>query len=195
MKNRARRIFTVLGIIICLGVFAYFTRDFWRGQLRAYFFGRMEVTAEYYQHLPEDIDTVEVFTLGDDPNRDDTNGFIGDMPVRTLEHKTLTGTDAKEVVELWGEFPVGRELQALCFDPVYGLQFKRKGQIFFQTSVCWHCSGYTLPVPPFGTVQYGFDAKSKEAQKLLETLERLLPLPPEPKKVEPKKPIMGITNS
>ena len=37
--------------------------------------------------------------------------------------------------------------------------------------------------------------KAKGAQKLLETLERHLPLPPEPKKVQPQRPIAGITNS
>jgi len=37
-------------------------------------------------------------------------------------------------------------------------------------------SGFTIPVPHFGTVQYGFDANSKRAQELLHTLERHLPL-------------------
>jgi hypothetical protein len=200
MKHSLRRDFKVLAVITCLGIFIYFTGGFWHDQFLVYYLGRIEVAAEHYQNLPKDIDTIEVFTLGDDPNEDhpigyETNGFVGDLTVITLDHKTLTGNDAKEIIDLWGEFPVGREFQAMCFDPVYGLQFKRKGQIYFQTSVCWHCSGYTLPVPPFGTVQYGFDAKSKGAQKLLETLERHLPLPPEPKKVQPQKPATGITNS
>jgi hypothetical protein len=182
MKHWMRRILVFLGMAICLAVFVYFTRDFWRDQLRAYFLGRVEVVAEHYQHLPEDIDTVEVFTLSG-PSSDDKNGFVGDYgTVGTLEYKTLTGTDAKEVVALWRYQVVGRMFQAMCFEPAYGLQFKRNGQIYFQTSVCFHCSGYTLPVPPFGTVQNGFDAKSQEGQKLLEALERHLPLPPEPKK-------------
>jgi hypothetical protein len=194
MKRWSRRIFIALGIIICLGVFVYFTRDFWRDQLREYFLGRIEVAAENYQHLPEDIDTVEVFTLSG-PNPDDKNGFVGDFgTVGTIEHKTLTGTDAKEVVKLWRYQVVGRMFQAMCFDPAYGLQFKQNGKIYFETTICFGCSGYTLPVPPFGTVQYGFDAKSKEGQKLLETLERHLPLPSEPKAVQPQKSVAGITN-
>jgi len=49
----------------------------------------------------------------------------------------------------------------------------------------FYSSGCTLPISLFGTahtVQNGFDANSKAGQKLLETLERELPLPPEPKK-------------
>ncbi len=179
MKHR-RRILICFGMALCLGILAFFTRDFWRDQFRAYYLGRVEVAAINYQRLPEDIDTVEIFTLGDGPNADDGQGFVGDMPLRTLGHKILTGNDAKEVVSLWGSYLIGREFQDLCFEPAYGLQFKRKGHILFQTAVCWECSGFTLPVPPFGTVQYGFDAKSKRAQELLQTLEHHLPLPPEP---------------
>ncbi len=200
MKRWVRRICVIFGAILCLGVFAYFTKHFWLDQWRAYYLGRIEVAAQHYQDLPEDIDTVEVFTLSDEANSGDTNGFYGDynLPIGTLQHKTLTGTDAKEVVNLWAAFPVGRELQAMCFEPVYGLQFKQKGRVYFQTSVCWECSGYTLPVSLFGTirtVQNGFESKSDGAQKLLEVLERNLPLPPEPKKPQPHKPVAGITNS
>jgi hypothetical protein len=180
MKHR-RRIFIGFGLVAFLGIFVFLTRGFWRDQFRAYWFGRVELTARYYQRLPDDIDTVEIYTIGDGPKADDTQGFVGDGPLKTLEHKTLTGKEAKEVVALWGTFLIGPEFQAMCFDPVYGLQFKRNGRIFFQTAVCWECSAFTVPVSPFGTVEYGFDSKSEGAQKLLQTLEHHLPLPPEPK--------------
>jgi hypothetical protein len=201
MKNWKRKILVTLGILICLGVFAFLSKDFWWQQFRIYTLGQIEVAAEHYQKMPEDIDTVEVFTLSDSRNPDDTNGFAGDFePIGTLEHKTVTGADAKEIVALWGEFPVGRQLQKMCFNPVYELQFKQKNKIYFETSVCWECSGYTLPISLFGTthtVENGFESKSKGAQKLLETLERVLPLPPElePKKVQPLKSIVETTNS
>src|SRR6266705_1244917 len=140
MKRWAQRGLIVLSIIVCFVAFAHFTKDFWRNQWRTYYYGRIEVVAEHYQNLPEDIDTVEVFTLEEDENGN-TNGFVGDMEIGTLAHKTLTGEAAKEVVFLWHCFPVGRELQAMCFNPAYGLQFKRNGQVYFQTSVCWECSG------------------------------------------------------
>ena len=200
MKRYKRNLFVALSVIVVLTAFGFLTKTFWRQQYHAFCLGQVEFAAEHYQRLPEDIDTVEIFTLstiGNSAEPDYKNGFYGDYNqiIGTLGHETLTGTDAKEVVELWGAFEIGRELQAMCFNPVYGLQFKRKGKIYFQTSVCWHCSGYTLSVPPFGTVQYGFDAKSKSAQKLLETLEHHLPLPSELKEIQPQKPAPGITNS
>jgi hypothetical protein len=201
MRNWKQKLLLALGILICLGVLAYLTKDFWRQQWLTYTLGQIEVVAKEYQNLPEDIDAVEVFTLSDSRNPDDTNGFAGDFePIGTLEHKTVTGTDAKEIIALWGAFRVGREFQAMCFEPAYGLQFKRNGKIYFQTSVCWECSGYTLPISSFGTiriVEYGFDSNSTNAQKLLEILEHLLPLPPkpEPKKVQPQQSVAGATNS
>jgi hypothetical protein len=179
MKHR-RIIFICFGMALCLGLFAFCTRRFWQEQFRAYFMGRVEVVAESYQRLPDGIDTVEIFTFGDSPNADDRQGFVGDAPLKTIDHRTLNGKDAKEAVDLWGAFPIGPEFQAMCFEPVYGLQFKQRGRIVFQTAVCWECSGFTVPVPPFGTVQYGFDAKSKGAQELLQTLERHLPLQTKP---------------
>jgi hypothetical protein len=181
MKCCKQKIVIALGIIICLGILIFLTRNFWHEQLRAYYLGKIQVTAEHFQNLPNDIDTVEVFTLSDSQNLDDTNGFFGDFDgtIGTLEHKTLIGADAKEIVDSWGAFPVGPELQAMCFMPVYGLEFKRKGKIYFQTSVCWECSGYTLPVSIFGkthVVQNGFESKSKGAQKLLEILAKKSPI-------------------
>jgi hypothetical protein len=181
-----QKIFKALGIILCISVIFYLTRSFWHEQMHTYYLGKVEVTAQYYQRLPEDIEKVEVFILSDSQTSDDTNGFFGDFdqPLNTLAHKTLTGDDAKKVVELWGAFPIGRQLQSMCFNPVYGLQFKRNGKIYFQTSVCWECSGYTLPVSIFGKthiIQYGFESKSKGAQNLLAILEKLLPLPPKQK--------------
>jgi hypothetical protein len=136
----------------------------------------VEVAALKYQSLPEDIDTIEIFTFDGVPNADDKEGFVGDTPLATSGHKTLTGKDAKEIVELWGVYHIGPEFQAMCFDPAYGLEFKRHGKIYFQTAVCWECSGFTIPVPLFGTVQYGFDAKSERAVQLLHRLESQLPL-------------------
>jgi hypothetical protein len=149
----------------------FFTRDFWAELLT-------RNTARYFLSLPKNIDTVEVFTLVQNPNGN-TNGFAGDFdsPVGTAGHVTLTGADAQKITGLWGQFPIGRKYQALCFDPVYGLQFKKRGKIYFQTSVCWHCSAFTVPVPFFGTAQYGFNAKNDDAQQILKTLENYLPLP------------------
>jgi hypothetical protein len=76
IKCYKQKLFIALGIIICLGIFIYLTRHFWHEQLRAYYLGKTEVAAQNYQDLPKDIDTVEVFTLSDSQNLDDTNGFF-----------------------------------------------------------------------------------------------------------------------
>jgi hypothetical protein len=199
MKRRQRKIFVALGVILGLVAFGFLTKTFWRDQFRVFYLGQVEFAAEHYQDLPRDIDTVEVFTLSDFSDYSDPdykNGFYldGNQIAGTLNHKTLTGADAKEVVELWGAFQIGRELQAMCFNPAYGLQFKRNGKIYFQTSVCWECSGYTLPVRFFGTVQYGFNSKNEGAQKLLKILEQHVPLPQRPEKSQLKNQAVGNTN-
>ena len=197
MKRHERKFFVALGVSIVLIILGYFTRANWWGQFSQFYLEKMTVRmAAHYKNLPVTIDAVEVFRLSDQPDAKDTNGFYGDFeePIGTLEHKALTGSDAKEIVDLWGKFQTGQEFQAMCFDPAYGLQFRRNGKIYFQTSVCWDCSGYTLPVPFMGTVQYGFDSNSKDAQKLLAILEQHIPLPPKPVKVLPRKQGAAITN-
>ncbi len=188
MKTWKKRLLVFVAMLFCLGIFSYISKNFWFEQFQIYSLGKIEVAAQNFQNLPEDIDAVEIFMLSDRRDPKDTNGFAGDFePIGTKEHKAITGADAKEIVSLWGQFLIGREFQAMCFEPVYGLQFKRKGEIYFQTSVCWECSGYTIPVSFLGTVhtvEYGFDSKSQGAQKLFERLQRLLPLP---QKSEPKK--------
>jgi hypothetical protein len=160
----------VLCIFGILFFVLFFTKKNWRVHLT-------NILAVHYQHLPKNIDTVEVFTLEDDPSGN-PYGFIGDLSEGIVGHKTLTGSDADKIVDLWGQFPIGLGYQAMCFDPAYGLQFKRNGKIYFQSAVCWHCSAFTIDVPFTGTTEYGFDSKSEGAQKLLDTLEKYLPLPP-----------------
>jgi hypothetical protein len=188
MKSWKRKLLVAFGILSCFGVFAYLSKDFWQQQLRIYIFGSRDVAVEKYRMSLHDIDTVEVFTLSNEPSPKDTNGFYGDFtePLGTIGHKTLTGTNANEVVELWRS-QMGGTFPSLCFAPAYGLEFKRQGEIVFQTAICWRCSAYSLPVSLFGKthiIQNGFYAKSESSQKLLETLQNELPLPPQPKKVQ-----------
>lgn len=175
MKRWTKTIFVVGCVALSFVAILFFNRKIWVERL-------IEARAGHYQQLPGDIDTVEVFTLHTNPNGN-TNGFVGDFdsPVETVGHKTLTGNDAQKITDLWRQFPTGRKFQALCFEPAYGLEFKRKGKVYLQTSVCWRCAAFSFPFPIFGTVQYGFDAKSSSAQELLKALENDLPLPTEGK--------------
>jgi hypothetical protein len=130
MKPWARKLMVFFCLALCIGVVLLLTKNFWSDQFLAYGVGKIDLAARQYQQLPEDIDTVEVFTLKNSPFGN-TNGFVGDEQVATVSHKTLKGNDAREIVDLWGKFPIGAELQDMCFQPAYGLQFKRKGQIYF----------------------------------------------------------------
>lgn len=190
MKAWKRRTLIALGVLGSLALAFYLSRNFWLRQARAYALGRIVVASEDYgRNLPA-IDTVEVFTL-DDASVDHTQGFLGVFftPKGTRGHKTLIGQDAQTVSELWRHLRFGHEYAALCFSPVYGLQFKQGGQIIFQTSVCWDCSGYTLPVTPFGATGNGFDSHSPNALKLFEVLEQHVPLPkPQPEAKMPAEP-------
>jgi len=184
MTKWQRRLLCGLALVICCLGIGYATKDFWQEQCKIYIWGSIEVAADKYGwHLPKSIDSVEVFTLSSNVDAADTNGFCGDYPepYATISHATLTGTNAARVIELWRSQVPGRNFQAMCFEPAYGLQFKQNGKIYFQTAVCWHCSGYTLPVYVFAIkhiVENGFDSKSKNGQQLLLTLESILPLPP-----------------
>jgi hypothetical protein len=188
MKLRTKRILKILAngcailyILCCLaGVLIIAIKpsladsffDFCKAKL-------VRFTASQYHKMPKTIDSIEIFTLSTDLDTKDTNGFYGDFedPIKTLEHKTITGSTATEIAELWGDYQIDPKYQAMCFEPVYGLQFKRSGKIYFQTSVCWHCGAFTVPVMFVGNVEYGFDSDSPGAQKLLSALEKQLPLP------------------
>ena len=69
----------------------------------------VSLVASQYHTLPKNIDTIEIFTLSGDTDVTDTNGFFGDPqdPIKTLDHKTVTGEAAKEIAKLWGNFQIG----------------------------------------------------------------------------------------
>jgi hypothetical protein len=64
-----------------------------------------------------------------------------------------------------------------CFEPAYGLLFKRNGGVVLKTSVCWKCAKFTLPAFPFGNQEIDFDAQGKPARELLRLVEKAVPLP------------------
>jgi hypothetical protein len=81
---------------------------------------------------------------------------------------------------------MGVNYQASCFAPAYGLRFRRDGKQVLKSSVCWLCQALTFPAPPYGTIEYGFDAQSEPAQKLLKLLQTHDPLPVHPAKTSEK---------
>jgi hypothetical protein len=181
MSPKLKRRLIWIGVI-CIALFlvSYCFSDFWEEQSRIYILGLLDVRSEEYGISLPDADEVDVMTLGDEsgPALPGTN-YIQGYPItgRTV----LMGDDAMHVVKLWRFIPRSDSFLSLCFNPVYGLQFRQRGKLLFETVVCWHCSTYTIPMPFFGTAEYGFEAGSEDAQALLHFLESRLPLAGQPK--------------
>jgi hypothetical protein len=123
------------------------------------------------------IDEVEICSLGGEPAPDDRDPFEGDGLHGVIARKVVHGADAEAIASLWRTLPMGRDYQAMCFEPAYGLRFRRGGKVVLKSSVCWHCQALTFPAPPLGTIEYGFNAQSESAQKLLNLLQTHVPLP------------------
>lgn len=179
-KRRLRILLRAVGVLMLLSLVVYMTRDFWITSLRAYYFGRVYLASEEFgRHLPP-VDEIEILALEGEVAEGTPDSFLPDLgpPVGTISRHTIRGADAEQMADIWRGIDFDRHYAALCFSPYYALRFRHQGRLILETSVCWHCSTYTLPVGIFGSAQYGFDAKSKEAQELLATLGQLCPHPP-----------------
>lgn len=172
LKRWAIQFAVICGVLL---ISSYCLRDFWTGQLRIYLVGLLEVRAEEFGYRLPDVDEVEVMSLGDDnlaaPN--DKTHFARHLVVgNTMLH----GNDATKVATLWRSLRRGRGFSAMCHDPVYALRFRQHGKMIFETSICWKCHNYTIPIG-FGTTEYGFDADRGDAQQLFTLLQSYFPLP------------------
>jgi hypothetical protein len=58
----------------------------------------------------------------------------------------------------------------MCHNPIYALRFRQHGKLLFETTVCWECHNYTIPLGIFGPAEYGFNSDAKDAQLLLQIL-------------------------
>ena len=176
MKPNLKR-WLVRAAFICgiLFVFGYCLRDFWIGQLRIYLLGLLEVRAEEFGYRLPDVDEVAIMSLGDEvamPN--DENHF---ERYGVLGHVVLHGDDATKVANLWRSLRRGRGYSAMCHDPVYALRFRQRGKVLFETTICWKCHNYTIPIGWFGRTEYGFDSNREDAQTLFTLLQSYVPLP------------------
>jgi hypothetical protein len=169
-------------LIIWLSALAFATLFVWLCGERIYtacILGRIEFSAAIHVRHLGAVDEVEICSLGGRPALDDPDPFEGDGPHGVVARKTVTGRDAAEIADLWRSLPTGRDYQYMCFNPAYGLRFRNGGKLLLKTSVCWECQGLTFPALS-RTVEWGFDAKSEPAQKLLKVLQTHVPLPIRP---------------
>jgi hypothetical protein len=129
------------------------------------------------------VDEVEILALGGEAGDGQPDSFPPDIGPRlgTVNRRTVRGADAESIRGIWRSISFDRHFAAICHQPFYALRFRHRGKLVLETSVCWECSTYTIPIPVFGSTYYGFDAKSEEAQKLLATLTQYAPHPQTPK--------------
>lgn len=183
MKLKLKKWLVRVGIALgCLLVSGFLFPDFWLGLIRPYFLGLMEVKAEEFGRLMNDVDEIEVIALVDGPLG--TTGVHAEKALGYGVHgkKTLRGDEAKQVHDLWRYLRRGRTFSAMCHDPGYVLRFWKDGKLILETSVCWSCHNYTLPIWILGRPTYGFDSTREDAKELLALLRMHVPLP---QKAEP----------
>ena len=88
--------------------------------------------------------------------------------------KTVSGDDAESIAQLWRSQTFGREFQALCHHPTFGIRFFSGNDLMLETSVCFGCSNFTVDY--LATSQFhGFDTDNTKARELYERLQQLFP--------------------
>ena len=180
MKPRLKK-WLIRSVAVCVVIFlvGYCFRDFWRSQVRIYLLGLAEVRSDEFGYQLPDVDEIEVMALGD-PDFSAPDGPERVAHYAIAGRATLRGEDAEKVAKLWRYLRRGRGFSAMCHSPAYALRFRQHGTLLFETTVCWHCHNYTIPIGIFGRMEYGFDSKREDAQSLLELLQSHVPLPKKP---------------
>ena len=180
MKSKLKK-WMIASVIAGIGLFlvGYCFRDFWFAQVRIYVLGLAEVRAEQFGYRLPNVDELEVMALGE-PDLSVPNGLERVANYAISGRAILRGEEAEKVATLWRSLFRGRGFSAMCHKPGYALRFRQRGKLLFETTVCWECHNYTIPVGIFGRIHYGFDATRKDAQSLLELLQSHVPLPAKP---------------
>jgi len=177
VKHR-NKILIALGALIALGGIFFWQWDNIR-QAYVVYSVRHATTA-----LPL-CDRVEVFYLdGMAWSGDEAKGLkpgegfpiraYGSDEAKILGQVTLTGAEAEAFAALWRAQRFDPGLQALCHSPAYGLRFYSGNEMFFETSLCFHCSNFYV-TNLLGSGWWGFDTRTAEAGELLRRLQEIFP--------------------
>jgi hypothetical protein len=181
LSNLGKRSLWLAVFCLVWGTFLFLTSDFWRDQFKAYFLGSIEVEAQKTGRFLPPVDEAEVVLLGEGTKTRFEDPSIADYSV--VGSATLRGEDAQKVANLWRALRRGEQFSAMCHAPLYGLRFRDEGKLIFETTVCWECQNYSIPLGPggiLGHAEYGFDAKSEDAKALLTFLKQRVPIPEKP---------------
>jgi hypothetical protein len=164
MKTKIKK-WLIAGAVVSVVLFliGFGFRDFWFIQFRIYVLGLAEARADQFGYQLPEIDEIEIMALGSV----DTTAANG--PDR-IDHYAITGR------AMIRGLLRGRAFSAMCHEPGYALRFRRGGKTLFETTVCWECQNFTIPMGPLGRFHYGFAAERQDAQDLLKVLQSLVPL-------------------
>jgi hypothetical protein len=176
-------------VLLALSLTVYLTRDWRRNALRIYFIGRAYLASQEVGRFLPTVDEVEILALDGEVPTGTPDSFPPDMgpnSIGAVNRQTVRGAEAEGIASIWRQIRFDRPFRptfppiTLCHHPYYALRFRDHGKLLLETSVCWKCASYTLPVEGFGRTTWGFEAKSEPAQKLLSTLRQYAPHPANP---------------
>jgi hypothetical protein len=174
MSTNRRKLLRTGGIALVLVVFSYFTRGFWVKILAIFFLGTLEHRVQKFGRELYDCDGVEIVAVSGRPG--DPDGVAGSfLEYPATARLRLSDEASKKAVDAWISLARGQVFSGKCHQPPYGLRFFRGNKLVFETTVCWDCSNYTIPMPFLGRVEYGFDEKNSDAKDLLTLLQEALP--------------------
>ena len=98
----------------------------------------------------------------------------GTAKARILKKMVLTGSDFKRVSSAFLDATRPGHTQAMCHLPVYGLRFFQGDNLLVETSICFHCNNFYVPLPAGG---YSWEALSDFSHSLRPVLESFIPIP------------------
>jgi hypothetical protein len=92
--------------------------------------------------------------------------------------KMLDAKASGEVFRHWRSLDRSRRGHSLCHQPGYALRFFSHGRLLLETTICWKCRNYSVPIGVLGLEERGFIdfADDKDAQGLLTLLKAHVPL-------------------
>ncbi len=123
--------------------------------------------AAFTQHSRE-ITAVEVLRLSDTAD----SGPAGSYRVRIdgsrrgiVSRQTLTGSQASDLVHVWGSVRLSSDYRALCHEPGFVLRFLAGQRCLFEVAVCLMCENASWQSSPFtasvrGMIPTSFDKNS-----------------------------------
>lgn len=146
--------------------------------------GRMHrVANNYFVHFPymsgdHPVTKVEISLLmGEDSQPLDKTFPVPGGPGHIYGTIDVAAEDISKFLELWTAQKIAYWESGMCHHPAYGVRIYEGDKLTRETSMCWYCSNFSIPLPPVGLATYGFDTKGESGQSLLNFLDERLPYP------------------